>query len=204
MKLYNVQMSPHCRKVRICAHELGLPLEIVPVNPRSGENRTPDYLQKNPMGKVPTLVDGDFALWESGAILAYLAAKKPEKGLLPTEPRAHADVLRWMFWQANHLDSYMFILTLERFYKPAMMGVPGDEPHMVEYAEKGLARFLPVLEEQLKAHEFVTGRFTIADIALGCGLEGYERAKLDLAPFPNMRGWISRLQARESWKAQAG
>ena len=199
MQLFDVPMSPHCKKVRICADELGLPLELVPVNPRAGDNRNPEYLAKNPMGKVPTLVDGDFSLWESGAILAYLAAKKPEKGLLPAEPRAHADVLRWMFWYASHLEPHTTALALERIYKK-MRGQPGDDPHFIKAAEDQLARFLPVLEEQLKAHEFVTGHLSIADIAMGCTLEGAERYKLDLAPYPHIRGWLSRLQARDSWK----
>jgi len=200
LKLFDLAFSPHCKKVRICAHELGLPLEIIPVNPRAGDNRNPEYLAKNPMGKVPTLVDGDFSLWESGAILAYLAAKKPEAGLLPAEPRAHANVLRWMFWYATHIEPHATALATERIYKPVFRGQPGNDPTIIGVAEEQLARFLPVLEEQIKAHEYVAGHFSIADIAVACALEGHERYKLDLTPYPTVRGWLSRLQARDSWK----
>ena len=154
------------------------------------------------MGKVPTLVDGDFSLWESGAILAYLASKKPEAGLLPVEPRAHASVLRWMFWYASHIESNANLIAVERVYKP-MMGQPGNDPALIAAGEKQLARFLPLLEEQLQAHEYVAGHFSIADIALGCTLENAGRFKLDLSPYPAISGWISRLQAREAWKKAA-
>jgi len=199
MQLFEVPMSPNCKKIRICANELDLPLELVAVNPREGQNRTPEYLAKNPMGKVPTLVDGDYSLWESGAIMAYLAMKKPERGLLPSEPRAHADVLRWMLWHSIHVEANVTTLAIERVFKK-MRGQPGDDPNLIKGAEEQLARFLPVLEEQLQAREFVIGHLSIADIAMGTTLEGAERYQIDLKPYPHIRGWLSRLQARESWK----
>src|SRR5665648_558409 len=79
--LYDMKDSPHARKVRLFAAELGIPLELIPRDPRKGETRAEDFLAKNPNGRVPTLVEGDFVLWESPAILKYLAAKHPERGL---------------------------------------------------------------------------------------------------------------------------
>src|SRR5215475_5424081 len=79
--LYELQPSPHAPKVRLLAAELGIPLNKVPVDPRIGETRTPDYLAKNPNGRVPTLEEDGFVLWESPAILKYLSAKHPERRL---------------------------------------------------------------------------------------------------------------------------
>ena len=79
--LYELQPSPHARKVRLLAAELGIPLNKVPVDPRIGETRTREYLAKNPNGRVPTLEEDGFVLWESPAILKYLSAKRPERGL---------------------------------------------------------------------------------------------------------------------------
>ena len=79
--LYELQPSPHARKVRLLAAELGIPLNKVPVDPRIGETRTKEYLAMNPNGRVPTLEEDGFVLWESPAILKYLSAKRPERGL---------------------------------------------------------------------------------------------------------------------------
>src|SRR4051812_5277992 len=105
MKLYGNALSPRYRRVAIAAAELGLPIELVELNLPKGENRSREYLARNPMGKIPTLEEDDgWALWESCAILVYLGEKHPERRLLPTDARGRADSLRWMFWSAAHLD----------------------------------------------------------------------------------------------------
>ncbi|MET0302100.1 MAG: glutathione S-transferase N-terminal domain-containing protein [Methyloceanibacter sp.] len=88
--LYDMHDSPHARKVRLLVAELGLPLETIARNPRKGETRSPDYLAKNPNGRVPVLEEDGFVLWESLAILRYLAAKRPERALGGGDPRARA------------------------------------------------------------------------------------------------------------------
>lgn len=199
MKLYDVAFSSNCKKVRICAHELGLPLELVPVDPMAGGNRTPEYLSKNPMGKVPTIDDNGFVLWESGAILVHMAGKKPEVGLYPPDPVTQADILRWMFWGVAHVSPFMTMLVLERVIKPRQ-GKPGNDPHIIAYAEGELARFLPVLEEQLKTRAHVAGNYSIADISLGCSMETAAMVKHDLGKYPNIGAWLARIQAREAWQ----
>src|SRR6185437_15619082 len=89
MKLYMTPASPNARRVRLTAAVLGMDLNEQLVNLAKGEQRQPDYLALNPNGTVPTLVDGDFVLTESRAIMQYLAAKKPESNLLPREESAH-------------------------------------------------------------------------------------------------------------------
>lgn len=104
MKLYDFAFSPNCRKVRAVAYELGIELELAPVNLIQGEQRSPAFLQKNPNGRVPVLDDDGFVLWESIAIVRYLAAKQPEPGLVPRGAREQADMERWLLWQTGHLS----------------------------------------------------------------------------------------------------
>jgi glutathione S-transferase len=104
MKLYMNVLSPNVRRVRLTAAVLGLPLEEKTIDLARGEQRSPEYLALNPNGAIPTLVDGDFVLTESRAIMQYLAAKKPEAGLVPRDAAAHADVTRWQFWDAAHFS----------------------------------------------------------------------------------------------------
>ena len=95
MKLYTNLFSPNARKVHAVAHALGIDLETHTVDLRAGEQRTPEYLALNPNGKVPTLVDGDTVLWESNAIMCYLAGKG-DTDLWPKSAKRY-DILRWMF-----------------------------------------------------------------------------------------------------------
>jgi glutathione S-transferase len=201
MKLHSAGLSPNGKRVRICAAELGIALDEAPIDTSKGENRAPEYLALNPMGKWPTLTDGSFALWESGAIMWYLASNGRNGGdraLVPAEPQGEADTLRWLFFCSCHVDPYFTALVVERFIKPRR-GATADEALATE-AERWLARFIPVLEQQLQGKDFVTGRFGLADIALGCTLELSPHVKYDLARYPNIRAWLGRLSERESWR----
>jgi glutathione S-transferase len=199
MELYTGLISPNGKRVRICAAELGVALDLKLLDFQKGDNRAPEYLARNPMGKVPTLADGDFVLWESAACVFYVARQSGGGAIAPEEPRAQADMLRWMFFGASHLDPYFTTLVVERFIK-ARRGEKGDEA-LAASAEQWLARFLAVVEAQLAGREYLTGQFTLADITVGCSIELGLLLKVDLAPYPNMRAWLERLQARPSWRA---
>ena len=117
MKLYQHPFSPNCQKVVALAHEVGVPLELATVEIFKGESRTPAMLAKNPNGKVPILEDGDFVLWESTAMLAYIAAKAGRADLAPTTPRERAEVDRWTSWQGAHFGPAIRKVAFERVVK---------------------------------------------------------------------------------------
>lgn len=196
MDLYTFPISPNGKRVRVAAAEIGAPLESKSLDFLKGEQRTPDYLALNPMGKAPTLTDGDFALWESGAIMCYLAQSKPNP-LWPDDARRRADTLRWMFFCSCHVDPYFTTLVVERFQKPRR-NEPTDEAQ-VAAADRWLKRFLPVLEAQLGKTEYVAGSFGLGDIVLGCSLELSPMLRYDLTPYPNIGAWLARLQSRPTW-----
>lgn len=200
MELYTGPMSPSGKRVRICAAELGIPLDVKMIDLLKGDQRSPEYLALNPMGKWPTMTDGDFVLWESPAILCYLA-RTAGSPLWPEGARDQADVLRWLFFGASHLDPYFTTLVVERLIK-ARRREPPDLAQTAA-AEQWLARFVPVVDQQLTAREYLAGRFSVADIALGCTLELSPLLAYDLAPRPAVRAWLERLQARPSWRAAA-
>jgi glutathione S-transferase len=197
MELYTSPISPMSKRVRITAAELGIPLDLKNLDFAAEENRTPQYLALNPMGKIPTLTDGDLALWESAAIMCYLARQKGGS-ISPEDPCGHAEMLRWLFFCSCHIDPYFTTLVLERFIK-GRQGAPEDEAQ-TKAAERWLARFLPVLEQQLARQSHVAGAFGLADIALGCTIELSPLLRYDLAPYPNLRAWLERLQARPTWQ----
>ncbi len=105
MKLHVAPPSPRAFKVLAVARHLGLDFELCPVDLLNGGNLRPEFVALNPNRKMPVLEDDGFVLWESDAIIQYLASKKPEAGLFPTDPRGRADVSRWQFWQNAHWGS---------------------------------------------------------------------------------------------------
>jgi glutathione S-transferase len=196
MELYTFPLSPNGKRARIVAAELGIPLDLRNLDFLTGENRMPDYLALNPTGKAPTLTDGDFALWESSAIMCYLAQSKANP-LWPDDAQARADTLRWMFFCACHVDPYFTTLVVERFQKPRR-NEAADEAQ-VAAAYRQLARFLAVLDRQLAHRDYVTGRFGLGDIVLGCTIELSPLLHYDLAPYSGIGPWLARLQARPLW-----
>ncbi len=199
IKLYEVPPSPNARKVRLLAAELGIPLERVTLDFQKGETRSPEYLAKNPNGKVPTLDDDGFLLWESAAILKHLAAKRPERGLAPSDPRENALVDQWLFWWSCHVEPALSQLLQERRIKP-FLGKPGNDPSIVALAEASLDRFLPVLDKQLESKEHILGKLSVVDFAVGAALDAAPTLKVDLARYPNVTAWLERMQAKPYWK----
>ena len=187
--------SQHGRRTRIAAIELGLDAEftVVPF-PSPAE-----YLALNPMGKVPTLVDGDFVLWESNAIMAYLAEQKPSAGLYGTDARSRAEVNRWLFWESAHFGNACITLTWERLMKPMFQKQPPDDT-MVAAGDRNFQRFAKVLDAHLANREYVTGKLSIADFAISTIAMYRNPAKLDTAAFPRLEAYLARMEARESWK----
>jgi glutathione S-transferase len=203
VKLYSFPGSPNCVKVLVCARELGLSLEVE--NLSIDALKKPAYREVHPLAKVPALQDGPLTLWESSAILAYLASKDPKASLLPREPVEHADTLRWLLFYSAHVHPHVYLLGWERGIKQMMTGIVGADEQRTAYAEEQLALSLPVLDARLARSEYLAGRYSIADIASGvsvCALRDY--MKFDLSAYLSVQGWLGRLEKREAWRALSG
>ncbi len=199
MKLYDADLSPNAMRVRAVAYELGIDLEFVQIDPRAGQNKKPEFLALNPNGKVPVLVDGDFALWESRAINNYLAGLRSERGLYPQELITRALVDQWSYWQAIHLGPAMQRLTMERYFKEKFgMGAPDQA--VINAESKNLEQFLPVLDRGLAGKEWIVGHLSVADFALASTFPLRSKAGISLDATPNVAAWIQRMEARDSWR----
>jgi glutathione S-transferase len=181
------------------AVQLGVTLERVQVDLRKGEQKNPEYLKLKPNGKVPTLDDDGYLLWESRAIMMYLADQAPDQTLYPREPRARADVHHWLFWDAVHFSPAVQLVSYERFLK-GLLGLGAPDPKEVERGEKLLAPLLPVLDSHLARREWLCDNaLTLADLSLATPLVTAERAQIALPP--NVTAWFARVQTLEAWKA---
>jgi glutathione S-transferase len=199
IRIYTNPVSQHARRVHMAALELGLDVEWKLVDFRAGEHQQPPYLAINPHGKVPTLEEDSFVLWESNAIMAYLADKRPAAGLYPTDAHARADVNRWLFWESAHFGRACITLTWERMFKPIITKQPSD-PVMVADGELQWRRFAKVLDDHLRGRAYVAGVFSIADLALASITMYRHHANIDTSPFPQLEAWLGRIEARDSWK----
>jgi glutathione S-transferase len=199
MKLYQFPFSPACQKVIAFAHEVGVPLELATVELFKGEARTPAMLAKNPNGKLPILEDGDFVLWESTAMLAYIAAKAGRADLAPTTPRERAEVDRWTSWEGAHFGPAIRKVAFERIVKKlAGLGTPDEA--VVKTGIEEFAVRTSVLERSLGTKEYVCGRLTIADFALAPYAALAASCGLDFEPYPKANAWLGRMAARDSMK----
>jgi glutathione S-transferase len=200
MKLYQNPLSSNARKAVMTSLLLELPVELVLVDLAAGAQRKPEYLQLNPNGKVPTLVDGELVLWESLAILIYLAEKKADTTLYPKGLAARADVHRWLFWAAGHFTPTVSILNFENMIKPMFnMGAP--DAARVKLAEAELTTLAKTLDTHLANRAWVCGdAMTLADVALACPLMTTQRAKLPLQSFANLQRWYAKVQQLDAWK----
>ena len=196
MKLYDFTPSPNCRKVRAVAYELGLELELIPVNLFKGETRLPAYLAKNPHGRVPMLEDDDLLLSESNAIIAYLAAGS---ALLPTDRKERAEVDRWLSWQLAHVGPAIRTVAFERIVKK-LTGQGEPDQAAIAIGTEEFGKLSVVLERSLENKQYLAGRLSIADFALATHYDIAEAAGLDVARHERVNAWLGRMFTRPSMK----
>jgi len=202
MRLYHHPMSSNSRRASMTAIHLGAPVEHVLIDLAKGAQRSASFLRKNPNGKVPVLEDDGFILWESHAIMQYLADKTPGgDAIYPTEPRARADVNRWLFWSAYHFQPAVSVLGWERVVK-GMIGAGAPDPAEEKRGEALVSGLGRILDAHLEGKEWIAqDKLTVADFAIATPLSFMHPARLPLGDFRRLLAWFSRVQATEAWKA---
>ena len=200
MKLYCDPISTTSRPLLMFIADQGLEVEIVKVDLMAGGHQTPEYLALNPNGIVPFLVDGDFKLGESAAILKYLAIRSHSTAY-PEALEAQMKVDEALAWFSTQFHEYFCVMVCYPH-----IGVPHGMPaeqlrDLVAYGREHAPRWLKVLDEHMLADQPYTcgDRITIADyLGLSFVLLG-KLAAFDFSPYPNIQTWIARLQARPSY-----
>jgi glutathione S-transferase len=196
MKLYYADtLMP--RKACAVARHAGAAVEFVRIDLAKAEQRSPRFLAINPNGKVPALTDGALRLWESNAIMAYLA-DKAGSDLWPRDSRQF-EVVRWLSWDAEHFTRNAGALYFERIVK-ARFGIGAPDAAVVDEALGEVRRHAAVLEGHLRGRRWLVGDGpTVADFAVAITFPYADAAGIPLDEFPEVRRWHDRLCAFEAW-----
>ena len=203
MKLYGFPPSPNTWKVRAVAAHLGIPLELEFVDLMKGGSHSPDYLALNPTGRTPVLVDGDFKLWESTAIMQYLASQKPNS-LWPDNARARADIARWQSWSLAHWSKEgCEPLIFNRLVKK-LMNLGGPDEAAVARGLECFNKEAKVLDAHLAKQPYLVGKeLTLADFSVAALLFYTKEAELPIAPYAKLQEWFGRVSALPCWRETA-
>jgi glutathione S-transferase len=183
--------TPNGWKVSIALEEMGLPYEYRHIRLSQREQKQDWYLELNPNGRIPTIIDhdnDDFVVFESGAILVYLAEKT---GLfLPRDVKGRSLVMQWLMFQMSGVGPMMGQANV--FYRYA----PEKIPYAIDRYQREVRRLLEILDRRLAAHEYLAGDYSIADIATWPWARGYEWSGVSIDGLDHLRRWLDTVGAR--------
>jgi glutathione S-transferase len=201
IRLYLFPPSTRVLAIVALKNHLALDCDIIPIDLGRGDQLTPEYVALNPNRKMPTHKDGEFVLWESNAILFYMAAKRPESGLWPSDLRGQADVLRWLAWESAHWDAESCGMVAFEKASKAVLGLGAADSAFIARGEQNFIRFATVLDDHLKGRSWLIGnRPTIADFSIGAFVPSAARLALPLTRFSEIGRWYDGLAALPSWR----
>jgi len=193
LKLYDYPLSGNCYKIRLLLTMLDLEYQRVPVDILKGETLSPEFLQLNPRGQIPLLEDGKTAVWDSMAILVYLARRYGDEKWLPTDALGETRVMQWLALSQNEL---LYGLARSRAIKRL------NRPFNLEQCQKEGRAGLDVLESWLSENDWLAaGHATIADIACYPYVMLAPEGEISLEPYPAVRAWLGRISELPGWIA---
>jgi len=201
MKLYLFPPSTRVLAIVALKNHLALDCDLQHIDLGRGDQLTREYVALNPNRKMPTLEDGEFVLWESNAILFYMATQRPESGLWPSDLRARADALRWLSWESAHWDAESCGMVAFEKASKAVLGLGAPDPAFIARGEENFVRFATVLDAHLKGRGWLVGeRPSIADFSIGAFVPSAVRLGLPLARFGEITRWYDGLAALPAWR----
>lgn len=187
IRLYRSALSGHAHRIELFLSLLALPFEMIDVDLANGQQQTPEYLAKNPFGQVPLIDDNGFVVYDSNAILVYLARTYGDERWMPTDIASEVKIQQWLSLAAGPVFNGPCSARLITVF-----AYPLDH----ERAKAVSKKLFDILEPQFAARDFALGEHaTIADVAAYTYIAHAPEGGIDLAPYPAIRGWLSRVEA---------
>ncbi len=186
IKLYDVELSGNCHKVRLMLSLLGLEYELVPIALNKGEHKTEEFLKLNPLGQVPVITDDNVVIRDAQAILVYLARGYGGEDWLPAEAEPMSKVIQWLSFAANEIQHGVAAVRLHFLFNAKID---------LELAHKKAQQTLEILDKHLSERSWLEcARPTIADVACFPYIALAADGKISLEPYPHVVGWIERIK----------
>ncbi|MET0052501.1 MAG: glutathione S-transferase family protein [Candidatus Thiodiazotropha sp.] len=193
LTLYDMALSGNCYKVRLLLSMLGLEYTRVPINTREGETLTDEFKRINPRGQIPVLVDDGEVIWDSMAILVYLAEKYGDASWLPKDPLSQARVMQWLAVSENEL-----LYGLAR----ARITVILNKPFDLDQCHRDALSGVEAMEQRLTAQDWLAlDHPSLADVACYPYTSLAEEGRFSLDPYPAIRRWLKRVETLSGWRA---
>jgi len=185
--------TPNGWKISIALEEMGLPYEVRVIDFASNEQKSDWYVKINPNGRIPALADDGFELFESGAILIYLAEKTGK--FLPREVQGRSRVIQWLMFQMSGVGPMMGQANVFLRYFPEKIQAAIDR------YQREVTRLFGVMDKQLASHEYIAGGYSIADMALWPWVSGYEWSGVSVDEFTHLKRWLALVGERPAVQA---
>lgn len=184
--LYGLTLSGHSHRVELLLRMLDLPFSKVEIDLRKGEQKKPDFLAMNPFGLVPVIDDNGTVIWDSAAIMVYLASKYDDGHFLPTDPLGSAEVQRWLAVAAGPIANGPSSARRQLLF---------NRPDDLERAQTIARNLFDVMDQFLATHRYLAvDRLTIADLAAYSYIAHAPEGGIDLIPYSNLRAWLIRIE----------
>jgi glutathione S-transferase len=198
MKLYTYPITANALKIELLINAGNIALDTEIIDLPQGEHKTSDYLAINPAGKIPLIIDGEYVLAESNAILIYLAQYYKSK-LWPSRIDTQAKVMQWLFWQASEWASVAGGFSFQRVLRPAWAG-QADEKKL-SASQAGFASACMFLSNHLEKQRFLAGdNVSLADISIGAFFIFRKEALMNIEPFEGLNRWLEELESQKWWQ----
>ena len=197
LKIWGRNNSVNVQKVLWVCEEIGLPYERIDAGGQCGEVNTPQYRNLNPNGLVPTIEDKSFVLWESNAIVRYVAAKHSAGNLWPEDLKVRAEADKWMDW----MSSMFWPSFRPLFWNLVRTPIDGRDQQAMNESMQRTGEILGYLDAHLKSHTYIAGKtLTIGDIPMGCAIWRWMALSIERPAHPNLRRWFELLTQRPVYK----
>ncbi|MCK5709093.1 MAG: glutathione S-transferase family protein [Deltaproteobacteria bacterium] len=195
LKLYDHPLSGNSYKSRLALSCLGIEYERINVDVFKGEQNSPQFAALNPNKKIPVLVDEDFIMWESNALLFYIGKKYSPNPLYPEDPKTHGAVAQWLLFGKTTIDPNLAMARyLTRFVQLQMQ----DQQELTKYRAHGILA-LKILDNHLLENEFLAGDFSIADIGCYPYVHLAPEGEIDLSAHPSVMSWCQRIESQPGY-----
>ena len=190
MKLYDHPLSGNCYKARLLLSHLGVDYEKVRVELFEGEHKSESFTNLNPNQKIPVLVDGEFAIWESNAVALYIAKKYSPNSYYSDDPEEFGAIIQWSIFGKTSIDPF---LAVSRYYLKFLGEGNCDKDSLKSLQEQG-KHSLSIMDRHLSANDFLADKYSVADMCCYPYILLADEGGVDISKFPNVDNWCKRIE----------